>query len=184
MSEKPAGLTNLASVTSNTDRREAADHELDLHAITSQPLSIGEVGEEFTSDQKFFILKRLNYGHLDNLDDLPPGAVFMMEKIQSLSSEEARAIIEDYIAKHLGEVNIPTEEFEFIEKLYKIETSSGGNVAKHLEQSLEKLEYNVASDEVEESLMSLGPSHHVIVDPALQLRVEAGIIAYWSPYLK
>lgn len=182
MSEKPAGLTNLASVTSNTDRREAADHELDLHAITSQPLSIGEVGEEFTSDQKFFILKRLNYGHLDNLDDLPPGAVFMMEKIQSLSSEEARAIIEDYLAKHLGEVNIPTEEFEFIEKLYKIETSSGDNVAKHLEQSLEKLEYNVASDEVEESLMSLGPSHHVIVDPPLQLRVEAGIIAYWSPY--
>lgn len=180
MSENP-GLKNLASVTSNTDRMEAADHEVDLHAITSQPLSMGDVAEDFTSDQKYFILLRLNYDHLESLDDLPPGAVFMLEKIQYLSLDQSREIISEYLEKHISDVNIPAEEYDFIERLYQAE-SLGNSQTKLLKKATEKQDFAEETGEVDNSLMSLGSSGHVIVDPELQLRLEAGIIAYWSPY--
>lgn len=180
MSEKP-GLQNLTSITSNTDRMDAADHEVNLHAITSQPLSVGEVAEDLTSDQKYFILRRLNYDHLESLEDLPPGAVFMLEKIQFLSLEQAREIISEYLEKHISDMNIPAEEFDFVEKLYETE-GAGSSPVKQLNKAAEKQDFVESTGEIDNLLMSLGPSHHEIVDPELQLRLEASIIAYWSPY--
>lgn len=160
---------------------DAADHEVNLEAITSQPLSVGEVANDFTSDEKWFILKRLNYDNLEHLDELPPGAVFMFEKIQALSLEQAREIIENYLDKHVADVNVPYDEYKFIEDLYKAEAANNLGMSL-MDQVLDKEEFAVRSKEVDGSLTSLLRGEHDIFDPRLQLKLEAGIIAYWSPY--
>lgn len=178
--EKLAGLDTLVSIPSNIDRMEAADHELDLQAITSQPLSMSEVAVEFTTDEKWFILKRLKYDHLENLDDLPPGAVFMLEKIQLISIEQAKEILAAYLENHISDVNIPREEYDFIERLYE-EGISEKYISKQLEKAMEKQEFEEKTEELDESLTNSSLPFE-ITNPELQLRLESGIIAYWSPY--
>lgn len=98
MSEK---LDNLASIRS-PGRDNPESHEVDLNAITSAPLSIGDVAEPFTTDQKFYILGRLGYEDLETFDDLPAEAVFMLEKIASIDINEAMDILKDSIEKYDG----------------------------------------------------------------------------------
>ena len=107
----------LLSVTSIGSHKDIQDHEIDLQAITSQVISIGDVGADFTTDQKFFILKRMNYEGLVSLDNLPVEVLFMIEKIQALPVEEAIVILKEAIEEHKDDVNVSVEDIEFFQNL-------------------------------------------------------------------
>ncbi|KAF3987056.1 hypothetical protein FT663_04611 [Candidozyma haemuli var. vulneris] len=182
MSEKG---DHLFAITSNPEagRLEAGAHEVDLNAVTSQQFSLTQVADELTSDQKFFILKRLEFGHLTNFDDLPPTAVFMMEKVEQMDVEEAENILNAFLKDHEGDVNIPMEDYEYVEQLVQhapnkkphglVQALNGGS------SSDEKNDVAVHEDSVS-SLESLDEKH--IFDRDLQLKMEAVLVAYWSPY--
>lgn len=181
MDEKSGKLANLTSITSAGNRLDANDHELDIQAVTSQPLSLNEVGQGvLTTEQKYSILTRLDYEHLENFEDLPPGAIFMLEKIGSMSLEEALDILRGYLEEHLGDVNIPSDEYDFIERL----VSHGEELAPpaaNIDGAMEKSEAIEASHEVN-SFSGSSEDRYSIHDWELQAKTEAGIIAYWSPY--
>ncbi|QWU88306.1 hypothetical protein CA3LBN_002571 [Candidozyma haemuli] len=181
MSEKAFHVTSVSS-HHDTDRLDAAAHEVDLAAVTSQQFSLNEVAGELTSEQKFYILKRLEFGHLESLDDMPPSAVFMMEKIQELDLHDAENILTEFLKDHLGDVNVPMEDYDFIELL--TETGSNGKTAG-LNQALD----HSSGDEKQEayvqehSITSLESNDlKKVFDRDLQLKTEAALVAYWSPY--
>ncbi|ODV66349.1 OPT-domain-containing protein [Hyphopichia burtonii NRRL Y-1933] len=175
--DKENAITSVTSVRSHLD---VEDHQLDLNAITSQPLSIGQVAEELTSDQKFFILKRLNYEGLVSFDNLPTGAAFMLEKVQALDINEAVTILKEFLVEHEGDVNLPTQDYELIEKLVANapsnlynSNSSSENIKEKLADNFEKQTSITSSTDIEST---------EIVDWFLQTKLEAALIAYHSPY--
>ncbi|KAM9896182.1 hypothetical protein OXX69_010753, partial [Metschnikowia pulcherrima] len=66
--EKSRPDLNVTSVASADDSSRVSDT---LRVVTSHPLSITDVAEELTTEQKLYILKKLNYDTLVTLDDLP-----------------------------------------------------------------------------------------------------------------
>lgn len=187
MAEK---LTALASITSTGNRHQAEDHELDLNAVTSNPLSINDVAGGLTLDQKFYIIKRLDLGHLTTFEDLPPTAVFMIEKIQNLDIAEAVEILEQFMKDHDSDLNIPNEEIEFIELLLLRDPNKA---AKDMASTVKAVGFSTLEKEGSDkertavneldSLSSLESlDFKKVFDWELQVKTEAGLIAYWSPY--
>lgn len=153
---------------------DAQDHEVDLQQITSHPISIGAVAETMTSDEKHYILSRIGYGHLTSLDDLPITASFMLEKISELDLNEALGMLKQYLVEHEGDVNIPTDDYAFVEELV-------GSGASSLQSSMspEKKSAKVTIRNVDSSLEGNDSND---ADWGLKVKTEAGLIAYWSPY--
>ncbi|KAI5968950.1 hypothetical protein KGF57_000065 [Candida theae] len=213
MSEKNLGQIQVTSVTSHT---QLEDHEVDLQAIASHPLSIGEVGTTLTNAQKDFVLRRLHFDALESFDDLPPQASFIFEKIEQMPIEEAVEILKKAVKEHDDDVNILESDLEFWKQLiYYHEPADGvrnklGQVFHH-NINREETETVAKSGSFAEKFGSIvqpvknigssdekaTPSHtnsslndedeeikdeHHVVDWDLQVRLEAVIIAYWSPY--
>lgn len=169
----------VVSVTSHGNILDPEDHEVDLKAVTSHPVSIGDVGGTLTSDEKYFVLKRLGYNDLTSFDDLPLGASFMLEKIDVLGVEEALEILREYLKEHDGDVNVPLEDYTLVESLV-----GGAGKANAIKAQLAgpdaKQEYNVASDDVDESSLEVHDRQGISWE--LQVKTEAALFAYWSPY--
>lgn len=170
----------IISITSVGSRLDVQAHEINLAAVTSQQVNIEDVAPQFTSEQKFSILKRLNYDGLVSLENLPVSAIFMLEKILSLLVEESVVILKEYLVEHDDDVNIPTNEYDFIEKLIDVGPQVTPGEFSEKPQSLEKKqlteEYQVnAPSDVEFSVLE-------IYDWELQVRIEAAMIAFHSPY--
>lgn len=180
MSEK---LDNLASIRS-PGRDNPESHEVDLNAITSAPLSIDDVAEPFTTDQKLYILGRLGYEDLETFDDLPAEAVFMLEKIASIDINEAMDILKDSIEKYDGDMNVSIEDMDFLHELVAYESLGTVNEVKdNIRKTVEKNEVHASEHSLEESsTMSYKSEKPEIFDWELQSRTEAGIIAFWSIY--
>ncbi|KAK7681140.1 hypothetical protein QCA50_015755 [Cerrena zonata] len=188
--EKSLQTPGLATVRSASSHLSVDDHEVNLEAIQSQAISIGEVAGEFTSEQKYFILRRLNYEGLVNLNELPVGATFMLEKISALNEAEAVEILKEYIEAHYEDVNIPDADYQFAQKLIDEApnnlNSGAGDIKTHL-----KSHFDAGSDEKQlsdtnvadsTSIESITQSPFELFDWSFQVRVEAGLIAYHSPY--
>ena len=177
----------LTSIVSTGNRLDVADHEIDLQAVASHAISIGEIGSSLSAAQKYFILKRINLEGLLSLDDLPTVATFMIEKIENLSEAEAVEILKEAIVEHDGDVNIPSEVYELFEKLVEMapQMIDEGGVKDKLKIHLEKDEgtekvHQVVSDS--STNLESAESLDSVVDWSLQVRLEAALIAYWSPY--
>ncbi|KAK7681141.1 hypothetical protein QCA50_015756 [Cerrena zonata] len=188
--EKSLQTPGLATVRSASSHLSVDDHEVNLEAIQSQAVSIGEVAGEFTSEQKYFILRRLNYEGLVNLNELPVGAAFMLEKISALNEAEAVEILKEYIEAHYEDVNIPDADYQFAQKLIDEApnnlNSGAGDIKTHL-----KSHFDAGSDEKQlsdtnvadsTSIESITHSPFELFDWSFQVKVEAGLIAYHSPY--
>ncbi|KAG5422290.1 hypothetical protein I9W82_001385 [Candida metapsilosis] len=219
MSEKNAGNIQVTNVTSHT---QIEDHEIDLKAITSNPLSIGEVGTTLTNAQKDFVLRRLHFDALESFDDLPPQASFIFEKIEEMTTEEAVVILEKAVKEHDNDVNILESDLELWKQLIDYsEPVDGlkdklGKVFHYTSTNVDKERGNGSSSEdghkyggfvekfgsIVHVVKKLGnegektvqskstlnevdeeiKTEHDVVDWDLQVRLEAVIIAYWSPY--
>ncbi|GEQ68734.1 hypothetical protein JCM33374_g2402 [Metschnikowia sp. JCM 33374] len=173
-SEKQHADLNVDNVSSEDASSRVSDT---LKAVTSHPLSLNDVAEHFTVDQKYYILKKLNFDTLVSLDDLPVSASYMFEKIEHLSVTDAVGILQEFVVEHAEDVNVKTEEFRFIEKLLAAAPGSSGIDAAFDEK--EKLgEKNIQENEWND----VQHAAHDIFDWDLQVRTEAGIIEFHSPY--
>lgn len=178
MSEK---LENITSITSAGDRHDAADHEVNLEAVRSHQYGFETVADDLTHEQKFYIVRRLNYDNLNTFEDLPPSVAFILEKIQHLTVEESEVILKQFLIDHEGDVNVPMEDYDFVKLLV--------DHASLVSENGVKLKENSSADEKhdavvrEHSITSLESADHgKIHDWGLQLRTEAALVAYWSPY--
>ncbi|KAK6456525.1 OPT oligopeptide transporter protein-domain-containing protein [Scheffersomyces xylosifermentans] len=151
------------------------DHEIDLWAVTSNPVSIGEVGTSLSNEQKDLILKRVHLNGLLSVEDLPPAAVFYIQKVESLSTKDAVAILQDAILEFRDDINIPTPDYELLERLVESYDGKNYNVK-------EKLQSNFDNQKASFEETAHESDFHKIVDWDLQVRLEAVLIAYHSPY--
>lgn len=177
----------ITSILSSGTHGQTQDHEVDLQALTSQDIALEDVADGLSSAQKFYVLKRLNLDHLESLDDLPVTATFMLEKISHFPVEESLQILNNYLTEHEDDVNIPTSEYDFIKQLYD-------DAPRHLSLG----DVKDGSSLVEEKKVSIdekGPQTYTVQkgsdtesneleihDWEFQLRTEAAMIAYFSPY--
>ena len=193
MSEK-GQIRAITSVQSVDHVLDTADHEIDLQAIQSQAISVGDVGTSFTEFQKRLILKRMNLHTIVDLGHLSPVAVFMIEKIAGMTVEESIEIVKEAIVHHDEDVNIPTADYDFWEELVK---QGNGKVSEEGSSSsttsLNKLSSNKEKWTEKQKVSEPGSAAHLneedqdfdcfkIVDYDLQVRLEAALIAYYSPY--
>ncbi|CAH6723725.1 oligopeptide transporter 2 [[Candida] jaroonii] len=175
-------ITNVTSITSNTNRLEADAHQVDLNAVTSNVISIGAVGEALTSSQKFIILRRLNYENLNSFDDLPVGATFMIEKVQTMDEEEAISVLKDALEEFQDDPNFPMETYDLIEKLIAGESQGIKGQLNTSFKDKEEYVHDVHEKDDSSSLEHSDVNLNEVFDRNFQLRLEAALIAYWSPY--
>ncbi|QWU87127.1 hypothetical protein CA3LBN_001392 [Candidozyma haemuli] len=179
----------LSNIVSAGSHGEIAAHEVDVDQ--AQDAAIEDVASSLSAEQKFYILKRLHFEGLETLEKLPIAATFMLEKIASMSVEEALEVLKLYLKEHDEDVNIPTDEYDFIEKLYNLAPDYLANpdfVAKDSTSDLDEKKVNVTTKEKESTsdceTTSTDEEANVfeIHDWNLQIRTEAVMIAYHSPY--
>ncbi|GEQ68738.1 hypothetical protein JCM33374_g2406 [Metschnikowia sp. JCM 33374] len=176
-SEKNNADFNIASVSSEGNSSRVSDT---LKAVTSHPLSLNDVADDFTSEQKLYILKKLNYDTLVSFDDLPLSASYMLEKISKLPVSDAVAILKEFVVVHDNDVNIKTEDFEFVEKLLAAAPESG--VYSGIDSKFD--EKNDVSERIiqHNEWNDVAHGEYDIFDWELQVKTEAGIIEFHSPY--
>ncbi|KAI5911303.1 hypothetical protein K4G61_g5004, partial [Candida parapsilosis] len=112
--ETAAPITSLHSAGSHLQRE---DHEVNLDAVLSNPLSIGEVGTTLTDAQKDYVLKRLHFDALTSFTELPPECTFIFEKIEQMSTQEAVEILKDAIEEHEYDVNVQEHDLDLWKEL-------------------------------------------------------------------
>ncbi|CAI5759167.1 unnamed protein product [Candida verbasci] len=175
-------VSNIRSVSTHLS---VQDHEVDLQAMYSNPLSIGEVGTTLTDTQKNIILHKLQFDHLTSYEKLPPQAQFIIEKVEQMPSEEAVEILKAAYIKHEHDVNMEGSDLELWKKL--LDNSSETDFSFVPSKIHEKLAANIDVKQVndddstsDEELGSVNGSE--VKDWALQVRLEAVLVAYWSPY--
>ncbi|KAF3986162.1 hypothetical protein FT663_04996 [Candidozyma haemuli var. vulneris] len=177
MSEK---IDHITSITSTGNRHDAADHEVDLQAVRSEQYAVEGIAEDLTLEQKYYIIKRLNYENLENFEDLPATAAFILEKIEHLSAAESEVILKDFLEEHDGDINVSIEDYDFVKTLvdYPGKETSGkvnfNNSSSDEKQEAVVREHSLSSEE--------SGATNKIFDWDLQIRTEAALVAYWSPY--
>ncbi|CAH2355444.1 oligopeptide transporter 2 [[Candida] railenensis] len=184
-------LNPITSISSAYSHKQVEDHEVDLAALNSRAISIGDVGTSLTSDQKLFILQRLNYEKLTSLEDLPIGAIFMIEKIENLEITDALEILKEVIVDFDDDFNFPERDLDLIKRLIALtplneEKPTKSKLEHHFDTKVEEKKFLTSAQEiyVEDENILNGDVHkaHEIVDWHLQVRLEAAINAYHSPY--
>lgn len=94
-----------------------------LDPVTSNPLSISEVGTSLTNDQKDIVLRRLHYDGLSSFESLPREVSVIFERIDELSTESAVEILAQAIKDHETDVNLSEQDLEFWKALIANKTS-------------------------------------------------------------
>lgn len=123
-----------------------------------------------TQDQITLILQRLgvlDFSSTHNVNLLPRSARFMIDKIDNLPIEGAVEILRAALVEHNGDVNFPSDDFRLIERLLSLIPENFS-------------EENVKSAPVEAD--EYKKSHLNVVDWEIQVKMEAALIAFHSPY--
>lgn len=166
----------------------------DLKAILSHQHSINEVGSTLSEDQKLFILKRLGDDGLVSLDDIPPSVKYIIEKVEGITIDESLITLKESLIEHDGDVNISTRDYALWVNLVDAENSH--HVPKSSDESLKEKSsidknktrdtltshnhYDNSSSEDDHGIYS--KDIYSVVDWDLQVRLEAAIITFYSPY--
>ncbi|SGZ49942.1 CIC11C00000002316 [Sungouiella intermedia] len=178
MSEPKA--PQVIAVNSAGSRLDARTHEVELNAVLSQDIALDDIATGLSTDQKNSILKRLNLDVLESLDSLPPSALFMLEKIAAIEIDEALTILKEYLVDHGDDVNIPTEDYDFIQQL--VDAEGTPLASKKLNSDASSSEKNLVTAYDLPVGEDLETSEFQIFDWPLQVKTEAALIAYHSPY--
>lgn len=161
-----------------------------INPVLSQPLLLNEVGTAFTTSQKQYILRRLDYEGLESLDDLPKQGAYMIEKIESLLAEQAVAILREALVDYRADVNIMDRDYKLWEKLVEMAPLHG--ISEKLDvyindNDVESKKNKVEKTDVAEVLSDMDESgfhgdYWNVFDWDLQVRTEAGLIEFYLPY--
>ncbi|CAN3483673.1 oligopeptide transporter 2 [Diutina catenulata] len=172
MSE-PAGIRH-------TSLHDPRDHELDVAAVTSQPLSLDRVGDGLSESQKEFVLARLNYPGLYSEKDLPLDAVFMLEKIAGLSTAQGLEILKAAVEEHRDDYNVNADDYDLWVKLVEFQGAPQviTIVSEKEKDPSEFVQAEVSEDDIDYDHLDVTK----VYDWDLQVRLEAALNAYWSPY--
>lgn len=174
----------LSTIKSLGTIGDPSAHEVNLNAITSHQYLLGQVGGHLTDAQKQFVLLRLNHVGLKSLDDLPADAVFIIDKVDTLSVDEALAILKQAVKDHDGDYNIISKDYELWERLVAHEHDNDTPLV-NLDVEKSKGEIYVSEKPEGDFLDEVDHFDYTrIVDWNFQTRLEATIIAYWSPYVE
>lgn len=182
----------FSPVATGGSRLEADDYEVNLEALQSQDIALSDVGTSFSEEQKLFILRRMHTDGLVNFSHLPPAVTFMIEKIASLSEEESVQILKEYLRDFDNDVNIDHSDYNLNERLVAMAPSNLGvsaikeKVSSSIDGKQEAVdvaaEVHSESTDGQETRADIKHEYHRILDWSLQVKVEAGLIAYHSPY--
>lgn len=183
MTEKVDAHVSVVS----SGRLAPESHQFDLNAVMSKAVSLGDVAEQFTSDQKFYILQQLGYEHLESFEDLPVNATYMLEKIASLSTEEAVEIINEALDQHEGDLNLSMARLDFMKALVDYNTAGRVSTSKKTGVTEEKSEIQQTVESLDELSSDASGTFNkaepfAIFDWDLQVKTQAGIIGFWSIY--
>ncbi|GBL51314.1 OPT_family_small_oligopeptide_transporter [Candidozyma auris] len=129
--------------------------------------SKSSLGFSLSHEEIITILARMGQPtSYESLDDLPRSAQFMIEKIEGLKIEDAIVILRDTLAEHTGDVNFPSADYHLIERLLA-----------HLPKKSQS-----DSDISGETKMDSSISDKTYDTWALEVRLEAALVAFHSPY--
>ncbi|KAL6454682.1 LOW QUALITY PROTEIN: OPT2 Oligopeptide transporter 2 [Candida maltosa Xu316] len=169
--EKVGGVTTSEPIV-------VANSTSDLNPVTSGPLSIGEVGTSLSESQKDFVLKRIHFDGLFSFENLPQE---VLVKIEEMDTNEAVEILRKAIEEHENDTNIPEIDLNLWKALVEFDGTSitGSSEKLNVVVSEKKVSGNDSSSTDVESGTKVTSE---IVDWDLQVRLEAVLIAYWSPY--
>ena len=174
----------VTTITSNVSAFEGENQQLSLDVVQSQDYDIQEVGEDITENDKFIILRRLNFEGLENLDSLPISAAFMIEKVQQMKLNDAIDILRQSIRDAEGDVNIPQYSLELWVKLVNMApeqaTFSEEKPEMHFPSKNGEKTDTGSSDFVE--LTSYSSQSSEVYNWKLQTKMEAAISYFHSPY--
>lgn len=148
----------------------------------STEVSLGEVADELSEEQKFFVLKRLNYGGLLSTKGLPQGAAFMLEKVQDIPEADAVEILKAFLKDHEDDPNILGLDYDHIQTLVQSEPTTI-ETTRQAPEIEEKKDFaaGIHVKEFGKASSEYSPSYQP-VDWALEVKLEAALIAYHSPY--
>ncbi|CAH6721123.1 oligopeptide transporter 2 [[Candida] jaroonii] len=137
--------------------------------------NLEESDSKFNDDQIRLVLLRLGQisdeeYNLRHENFITPNSQFIISKIEVTTVDEALGILRNTLAEHNGDVNYPLEDYYFIERLIQSQTR---------QDSLERDE-DEPHEEAEKELF-IKPYLNII-DWSLQVRLEACMVAYHSPY--
>ncbi|CAN3361719.1 oligopeptide transporter 2 [Diutina catenulata] len=171
-------------VVSHHDEKQPADADVDLDVVLSQQLSIGDVGQSLTVEQKKYIIRRLDYEGLESLDDLPPQCAYMIEKIEHFSVNEGLEVLRRSLVEFKADPNIMDEDYQLWKKLLDHQEDFDESGIKHqlgdaLGDKKEVITEEVTS--IDEQGAYEGSFYHIF-NWAFQVRVEAGLIEFYSAY--
>lgn len=129
--------------------------------------SKSSLGFSLSHEEIITILARMGQPTLyESLDDLPRLAQFMIEKIEGLKIEDAIVILRDTLAEHTGDVNFPLADYHLIERLLA-----------HLPKE-SQLDLDISG----ETKMDSSTLDKTYDTWALEVRLEAALVAFHSPY--
>ncbi|EGV66088.1 oligopeptide transporter protein [Yamadazyma tenuis ATCC 10573] len=110
----------------------------------------------------------------------PYGANFMIEKIAGLDVETALTILRDTIASHRGDVNFLHEDYRLLERLVRQVPTDYGDDHINNPQEAEKIQEDL-EEKIDYSTFK-NKTYLNIIDWELQVRLEAALIEFHSPY--
>lgn len=139
---------------------------------------------DLTSDQVQLILLRLGIITDDNFRpgsyfdiDIPKEEIYMVDRINELSIDSALTILREALAEHKDDFNFLHEDYQLIERLVHLTPE---NFDMGSRQEKEKV---FQEDNLQESPKNFKNKTYLnIIDWNLQVRLEAALIAFHSPY--
>lgn len=166
------------------DISAVASEKVDLAAVQLQQFLLEDVAYGLTEDQKLYVLRRMELNNLENWDDLPLAATFMLDKVAKMDSNEAVEVLRGFVREHEDDLMLE----ELVRALAKqlVEEADGETgVSKRSEESAELAELSEKRPELAEIRGKQHPAESLAsadADWELQAKTEAALVAFWLPY--
>ena len=167
-------------------RYDQDEQKIDLAAVTSNPIGISEIAGDLTSEEKYYALKRYNLDVVEDWDNLPVTAFFMLEQLQKMEEDNAIEILKEAIPRHDHDLNFPDglcDRYRTIVTKWEANKYTE-NATFSIPLKNDKDTGTVANEEIVAVNSSVRDDERPpeFEDWGFQARMEALLIAYWSPY--
>lgn len=162
---------------------ELSNFNGDSSALTDSPSNVG-TSWNLTTDQMQLILLRLGVITDDNYSpgtffdiNIPPPQKFMIDKIDKMGITDAITVLREALAEHKDDFNFLHEDYLLIQRLVRL-------TPKDFDKEMNSETENKYGDEESEEIATnfKNKSYLNITDWNLQVRLEAALIAFHSPY--